>query len=140
MIVDYNYKPYVYIVTAAPAATIEYTPPFKNNKGFIYFSGIDSSATNYYPLITLSTPNNTGITFSCQLQTGSFGDMFMQFKRDIGDLTPTTSLSHDITMVRGSSPLRSSFFPFTYQKITITADTGTIGLSFATAPVIITLY
>jgi hypothetical protein len=138
MIVDYNYKPYVYIVTAAPAATIEYTPPFKNNKGFIFFVGIDNLSTGYFPTITLSTPNNTGITFSSNLETGSFGDMFMQFKRDT--TSTNTSRSSDIAMVRGGNAFNSSFFPFTYKKITITADTGTIGLSWTNAPVIITLY
>lgn len=138
MIVDYNYKPYVHIVTAAPAATLEYTPPFKNNKGFIFFVGIDSVSTAYFPTITLSTPDNTGITFSSNLETGSFGDMFMQFKRDT--ISTNTSRSNDITMVRGGQAFNSSFFPFTYQKITITADTPTVGLSWINAPVIITLY
>ena len=139
MIVDYNYKPFVYTLVSAPAATIDYTPPFKNNKGFIFFVGVDDNSSAYYPTITLSTPNNTGITFSSLLETGSFGDMFMQFKRDT--TSTTTSRSFDIAMVRGGSAnqYNSSFFPFTYQKITINAD-GTPGSYWATAPVIITLY
>jgi hypothetical protein len=137
MIVEYDYKPFVYNVVSAPAATLEYTPPFKTNKGFIFFAGIDSSSTGYYPIVTVSTPNGTGITFSSQLETGSFGDMFMQFKRDTS--STTTSRSNDIAMVRGGNAFNSSFFPFTYQKITITAD-STPGLSWTTAPVIITLY
>ena len=136
MIVDYNYKPYVHIVTAEPAATLEYTPPFKNNKGFIFFVGIDRNSTAYFPTITLSTPDNTGITFSSNLETGSFGDMFMQFKRDVG---ANTSRSNDIAMVRGNNSYNSSFFPFTYEKITITADDAP-GNSWVSAPVIITLY
>lgn len=137
MIVDYNYKPFVYKVASAPAATLDYTPPFKNNKGFIFFVGIDNLSTAYYPTITATTPSGAGITFSPLLETGSFGDMFMQFKRDISAVN--TSRSFDITMVRGANPLGSSFFPFTYQKITITPD-STLGSSWATAPVIITLY
>ena len=139
MIVEYDYKPYVHIVTSAPATTLEYIPPFKNNKGFIFFIGVDSVSTGYFPTITLSTPDNTGITFSSQLETGSFGDMFMQFKRDTTSFS--TSRSNDIAMVRGgaSNQFNSSFFPFTYQKITINAD-DTPGLSWVTAPVIITLY
>jgi len=139
MIVDYNYKPYVHIVTSAPAATLEYTPPFKNNKGFIFFVGVDSASSAYYPTVTLSTPDNTGITFSSQLETGSFGDMFMQFKKDTS--ASSTSRSFDVAMVRNQSLTQytSSFFPFTYQKITINAD-GTPGLSWLSAPVIITLY
>ena len=63
--------------------------------------------------------------------------MFMQFKRDASPVN--TSRSFDITMVRGANVFGSSFFPFTYQKITITPD-ATIGSSWETAPVIITLY
>jgi len=136
MIIDYNYKPYVHIVTAAPAATLEYTPPFKNNKGFIFFVGVDNLSTGYYPTITLTTPDGAGITFSSKLETGSFGDMFMQFKRDVG---ANTSRSNDIAMVRGNNSFNSSFFPFTYEKITITADAAP-GTSWLSAPVIITLY
>jgi len=137
MIVDYNYKPFVYTVVSAPAATLEYTPPFKNNKGFIFFVGVDSSSTGYYPTVTVTTPSGAGITFSSNLETGSFGDMFMQFKRDVA---ANTSRSFDICMVRGGGQYYSSFFPISYQKITITADTPTIGVSWTTAPVIITLY
>lgn len=138
MIVDYNYKPYVYTVVAAPAASIDYFPPFKNNKGFIFFVGFDSAASTYYPTITVSTPAGTGITFSSQLETGSFGDMFMQFKRDVA---ANTSRSFDMNMVRGGAngQLYSSFFPISYQKITIIADSSP-GISWITPPVIITLY
>lgn len=64
--------------------------------------------------------------------------MFMQFKRDVG---ANTSRSFDICMVRGGGggQYYSSFFPISYQKITITGD-GTPGTSWVTAPVIITLY
>ena len=120
MIVDYNYKPFVYKVASAPAATLDYTPPFKNNKGFIFFVGLDNLATSYYPTITATTPSGAGITFSPLLETGSFGDMFMQFKRDASPVN--TSRSFDITMVRGANVFGSSFFPFTYQKITITTN------------------
>jgi hypothetical protein len=136
MIVDYNYKPFVYKVESAPAATLDYTPPFKNNKGFIFFVGVDDVSVGYYPTVTVTTPAGAGITFSSNLETGSFGDMFMQFKRDVG---ANTSRSYDIAMVRGGNAFNSSFFPFTYQKITITAD-STPGLSWVSAPVIITLY
>jgi hypothetical protein len=46
-----------------------------------------------------------------------------------------------MAMVRGGSSNQhnSSFFPFTYQKITINAD-DTPGSNWVTAPVIITLY
>jgi hypothetical protein len=137
MIVDYNYKPYAHIVTSAPAVTLDYIPPFKNNKGFIFFIGIDDISTGYYPTVTVTTPNDTGITFSPKLETGSFGDMFMQFKRD-NNPSPT-SRSHDIAMVRGGQAFNSSFFPFTYKKITIVPD-STVGSSWLHAPVIITLY
>jgi hypothetical protein len=136
MIVDYNYKPFVYKVVAAPAATIDYIPPFKNNKGFIFFVGVDDASAGYYPTITLTTPEGAGITFSSKLETGSFGDMFMQFKRDVG---ANTSRSNDIAMVRGNNAFNSSFFPFTYEKITMTADDEP-GTSWISAPVIITLY
>ena len=141
MIVDYNYKPFVYNVESAPAATLVYTPPFKNNKGFIFFNGVDDNSTVYYPTITLTTPNGAGITFSPNLETGSFGDMFMQFKRES---SVSTSRSFDIAMVRAGNPfnlstLNSSFFPFTYEKITINAQT-TPGANWFSAPIIITLY
>ena len=138
MIVDYNYKPFVYTVVSAPAATIDYTPPFKNNKGFIFFIGLDNNSTTYYPTVTVTTPSGAGITFSPQLETGSFGDMFMQFKRDVN---ANTSRSFDIGMIRGGSDGQqySSFFPTSYQKITITAD-DIPGTTWSAAPVIITLY
>ena len=136
MIVEYNYKPFVYKVESAPAATLDYTPPFKNNKGFIFFNGVDNNFVSYYPTITLTTPNGAGITFSFKEETGSFGDMFMQFKRESRG---TTSRSFDIAMVRGGNAFNSSFFPFTYEKITINAQ-NTPGASWSSAPVIITLY
>ena len=138
MIVDYNYKPYVYTVTSAPAATLDYIPPFKNNKGFIFFIGLDDISTTYYPTVTVTTPSGAGITFSPQLETGSFGDMFMQFKRDVA---ANTSRSFDICMIRGGAGGQqySSFFPTSYQKITITPD-DILGTTWSVAPVIITLY
>ena len=144
MIVDYNYKPYVYTLSNGkepPATSIDYFSPFKNNKGFIFFVGLDDASTTYYPIVTVTTPSGDGITFSPQLETGSFGDMFMQFKRDTTSIN--TSRSSDICMVRGGNSggqLYSSFFPTSYQKITITADGIPLGTSWTVAPVIITLY
>ena len=136
MIVDYNYKPFVYKVESAPAATLDYTPPFKNNKGFIFFNGVDTNLSLYYPTITLTTPNGAEITFSPKEETGSFNDMFMQFKRETRS---TTSRSFDIAMVRGGNAFNSSFFPFTYKKITINAQNTPVA-NWSSAPVIITLY
>lgn len=141
MIVDYNYKPYVYTFTDGlnpPVASIDYFPPFKNNKGFIFLSGLDDLSTAYNPIVTVTTPSGAGITFSPENETGSFGDMFMQFKRDTS--SNTTSRSFDICMVRSTAGSNGScFFPISYQKITVTADSPP-GTSWVSPPVIITLY
>jgi hypothetical protein len=140
VIVDYNYKIYADYLTWG---VTQYIPPAKNNKGLIVYSGYDNRGDQYYPTIVVSTP--TGGTLGIELNTdvsGSFNDLFMQFKRE----TTTDIRTSDIVMPSYRNGtlndyIRPSFFPISYQYI----NWRSVGNSpdptfFGFPPCIITLY
>lgn len=147
MIVDYNYKPYVYNV---PIGTTQYFPPSKNNKGFIVLVGrTNASSDIVYPYVTFYNPSGTlsGVTlgdnFSVEFPSGSFFDLYLQSKREATAATTGVIKSADIAMVNfenggaaqfvGISPI---FMPITYQKMQFLPTTG----SWLRQLIIITLY
>jgi len=139
MIVDYNYKPYIETVTISTTAGIDtvYTPPFKNNKGFICIAGnytgtvIGPKKISFYDpdgstveVPTLDTSNNS-ITL-----TGSLNDFYAQFTRESAN-------AYDINFIRiAAAKFESCFFPIVYKSITFGAN----GLAVTRPITVITLY
>ncbi len=146
MIVDYNYKPYVY---SAPPGITFYAPPSKNNKGAIVLVGSDNLNNIYNPQITYQTPTGEGLQVNLDLaaliESGSIYDMFMQFKRERGPGFTTTRTS-DINMVPYDTSVISSaslspapyFVPITYLSMGFTFSGSPS--SWTRALTIITLY
>lgn len=145
MIVDYNYKPHV--VSPAPGIT-QYVPASKNNKGVIVLFGVDNLATPYIPDVNLLTPSGTVETIPLGVQlsstTGSFFDMFMQFRRE-NPATTTVVRSADITMfpyaagdAAQTTALTPLFLPITFYSLTF-YPTGS-PTSWTRPLTIITLY
>jgi hypothetical protein len=144
MIVDYNYKPYVY---SAPPGITFYAPPSKNNKGAIVLIGVDDLANIYTPQITFITPTGEGLVLTLDNTappvSGSINDMFMQFKRENTAASSVTKTS-EIAMVpyQNASFLTSAsapiFIPMSYLSMTFTV-VGTPS-SWARPLTIITLY
>lgn len=134
MIVDYNYKSYTQIINTV--GITQYIPPSINNKGLILFSGLDNVGNVYLPKIVVLTPDGgtAGIDIVDNI-SGSFNDLFMQFKRE----TTTGVRSSDITMSYGSAGNRPSFFPISYQYLIFPPAPGS-PTSFNIQPLIITLY
>lgn len=99
MIVDYNYKPYVY---SAPPGITYYTPPFKNNKGVIVLVGYDNLGNLYNPQIT--HPDSTGSQLKIDLDiastivSGSLNDSYMQFRRESIAASPVVKTT-EINMI-----------------------------------------
>jgi len=144
MIVDYNYKPYVY---SAPPGITFYAPPSKNNKGAIVLIGVDDFSNIYTPQITFITPTGGGLVLPLvnteAPTTGSINDLFMQFKRE-NTAASTVIKTSEITMVPyQNAPFITSytapiFVPITYLSMTF-SFTGTPS-SWQRALTIITLY
>lgn len=143
MIVDYNYKPYVY---AAPLGITFYAPPSKNNKGAIVLIGTDDIGNIYTPQITYLTPDKSGITVNLDLlnvTSGSINDMFMQFKRE-NTAANTVTKTSEINMVpyqnaAFTASLASPFFiPATY--VSMSFDIAGTPSSWTRNLTIITLY
>lgn len=133
MIVDYNYKSYTQFINTVGAT--QYIPPAKNNRGLIFFSGLDNIGNQYFPQIVVSTPSGgTAAINIAENISGSFNDLFMQFKRE----TTTGVRSSDITMSYANNGSIPSFFPISYQYL-IFAPTGS-PTSLLVKPLIITLY
>jgi hypothetical protein len=130
MIVDYNYKPYV--VTLTGTGAFDYTPPFKNNKGFILFTGQDAGGP-VLPVVNFYTPS--GATGALDLNdniSGSLNDLYMQFnKRE----TTTGIRTSDILLSRTGSN-DAAFFPITYQSLSFAAQSAPFQRSIS----VITLY
>ena len=145
MIVDYNYKPYVY---SAPPGITFYAPPSKNNKGAIVLVGSDNLSNIYNPQITYQTPTGEGLQVNLELaaliESGSIYDLFMQFKRERGPGFATTRTG-EINMVPYDSSLTASavapapyFVPITYLSMGFTFSGSPS--SWNRALTIITLY
>lgn len=142
MIVDYNYKPYVHYLTQT--GTFSYTPPGNgNNKGFIYVAGLDSVTTfSILPTITCLQPDKSEIVLDIMklnlvnnpAASGSFNDMFLQFRRMISTGNILTNISFLPDTDGSSSATGSYFFPITYRKLNFNITT------IALKPIIITLY
>jgi len=142
MIVEYDYKPYVHHLTQT--GTFSYTPPGNgNNKGFIYIAGLDSTTgVPILPTVTCLTPDKSEIVLnimqlnqlSISAESGSFNDMFLQFKRmfSTGSISTNISFLPDITSTSTASG--SYFFPITYRKLNFNIT------SIDLKPIIITLY
>jgi hypothetical protein len=130
MIVDYNYKPYVANLTGTGA--FNYTPPYKNNKGFILFAGQDGLGF-VLPIVNFYTPSGETGSFDLNdFTSGSFNDLYMQFnKRE----TTTGIRTSDILLSRLNQN-DAAFFPITYQSLSFAAQTA----PFQRSTVIITLY
>jgi hypothetical protein len=145
MIVDYNYFPYVETLPAPGVFSI--TPRSKNNKGFIYVvgSGDNEAEGDILPSsIVCKAPNGTDITISNTssiFNTGSFKDMFMQFKR-MPDASLTTTLqTTDINilpdLVNYSGVYKTAiFFPVTYKQINFSLSSTV----YFAKPILITLF
>jgi len=144
MIIDYNYKPYVY---SAPPGITFYAPPAKNNKGVIVLVGIDDLLTAYNPQITFLTPSGGTLEMSLDIAgpitSGSINDMFMQFRRET-TAPQTFTKTSEISMIAyqaaafTSSVTTPFFVPITYLSMTF-SPTGTPS-SWTRALTIITLY
>jgi len=130
MIVDYNYKPYVANLTGTGA--FNYTPPFKNNKGFILFAGQDAGGA-VLPIVNFYTPSGqTGSIDLNDFTSGSFNDLYMQFnKRE----TTTGIRTSDILLSRANTN-EAAFFPLSYESLSFAAQSA----PFQRSTVIITLY
>jgi hypothetical protein len=144
MIVDYNYKPYVY---SAPPGITFYAPPAKNNKGVIVLTGLDNLTNIYNPQITFLTPSGDGLVMSLDaagsITSGSIYDMFMQFRRE-STAPSTVTKTSEISMIPYQAAAFTSsfatpfFIPMTYLSMTFTV-VGTPS-SWTRALTIITLY
>jgi len=151
MIVDYNYKPYVF---NASVGITQYIPPSANNKGFICLSGLDDAGMYYVPEIDFIGPSGEIITIAAFptsptnfWTTGSFFDLYAQFKREATAASTGIIKSADIALYRGASALGAQFyslapvfFPITYSKLTFNFEVSPSGESWAFPLTIITLY
>lgn len=141
MIVDYNYKPYVEAVTISASAGVDtiYTPPFKNNKGFICIAGSYSGAIIGPKKISFYDPNGSvvevptlSVTGSSIFLTGSLNDFYAQFTKE-----STAANAYDINFIRQATQKQEScFFPIVYNSLTFESNASAV-----TRPIIvITLY
>lgn len=135
MIVDYNYKYSVQVLSNTTGYTI--TKP--NNKGLIYYPGQNSAVlTNIYPLVNFYQPNGTTTPIQLVASSGSIFDLYLtQFKHD--QTSPGSLGSTDIhfPIVANFSAADPLFLPIQWQSLTIPAVT-----SWASnyPPILITLY
>jgi hypothetical protein len=137
MIVDYNYKPFVALVTLSSSVDTVYTPPSKNNKGFIciagHYSGTQTGpkSLSFYgtdgSIIQVPTLNTSGLSI---VLTGSLNDFYMQFSRE--DVN-----AYDINFIRQATfKSESCFFPIVYQSITFPP----VATALTRPTIVITLY
>lgn len=138
MIIDYNYKPHVEFL---PLGATIYVPRSKNNKGFIYFNGVDNDGNGYLPTVICSVATGGTLAIALESDTcihGSISDSFMQFKRDPA-ITAANTRTTDIAMFIDSTvPSRGSFYPINYLYMTF--DTLLAPTIFLVRPLVITLY
>lgn len=151
MIVDYNYKPYVF--NASPGIT-QYIPPAANNKGFICLVGYDDGGNYYVPDIDFISPSGGTVTVSAFgapatnfWSTGSFFDLYAQFKRESTAASTGIIKLADIGLFRASTisglgvqfvAVAPVFFPITYSKLTFNLSSP--GSTWDVPLTIITLY
>lgn len=144
MIVEYDYKPYVEYLTQT--GTFSYTPPGNgNNKGLIYVAGTDGT-TGYpiLPTLTFLQPDKTEIIINMMkldltnvpTESGSFNDMFLQFKRMTNSSSSTISTNISFLTETLTTAFGSYFLPITYRKLNFNITT----ISASSNPIIITLY
>lgn len=139
MIVDYNYKPYIETVTISAIGGVDtvYTPPFKNNKGFICIAGNYSGSTVapkkmsfYHPDGSVVEVPTLDISGNSIFLTGSLNDFYAQFTRE-------STNAYDINFLRAASAkFESCFFPIVYKSLTF----GPNGLAITRPVTVITLY
>jgi len=133
MIVDYNYK---YLIET-PGTTGSYTITHKNNKGLIYYPGLDD-AGNIWPVANFYTPEGGIIGITLGVPSGSFGDLYVsQFKPDDVGGARLSDINFPLSAPPGSgNPI---FLPIQYQSLIFTTDTSSTGV-ITNNPTIITLY
>lgn len=135
MIVDYNYKYSVQVLSNTTGYTI--TKP--NNKGLIYYPGQNSATlTNIYPLVNFYQPNGTTTAIQLVASSGSFLDLYLtQFKQD--QTNPGSLGSSDIhfPIIGNFSLADPIFLPIQWASLTISSVTS---WSANSPPVLVTLY
>jgi hypothetical protein len=147
MLIDYNYKPYVYNL---PVGATEYIPPGKNNKGFIILIGLDDGGNYYHPIVDFFQPNgntisiNTNPSSSSPFVSGSINDMYMQFKLEEPTTVVNSLKTSDLAMIQyytaptNAYPSSPFFIPLKYNKLSFTVDVTPTAWLYNT--IIITLY
>lgn len=133
MIVDYNYK---YLIET-PGTTGSYTITHKNNKGLIYYPGLDD-AGNIWPVVNFYTTDGSIVGITLGAPSGSFADLYVsQFKPDDVGGVRLSDINFPITTPSASN--NPIFLPIQYQSLVFNPDVSGTG-TLTKNPTIITLY
>lgn len=135
MIVDYNYKYSVQVLSN----TTGYTIQNKNNKGLIYYPGQNTDTLqNVYPVVNFYTPTGSTTPIQLVLSSGSFLDLFMtQFKQDQTTLGQLGSTDIHFPIFASFNIADPIFLPIQWHSVVLPSVTA---WSADSPPVLVTLY
>jgi len=152
MLIDYNYKVYLSGITFS-GATYSFTPPFKNNKGFIYspplsdnYEDLDTNTgIAYLQKIVFMDPDGNDVEFDVNVNniggifySGSLVDYYAQF------MPNSTTLRYNNLRIGafGSTDANTIFMPVKYKKMifSLSSAAPTLPVTWTNTIKLFTLY
>ena len=152
MLIDYNYKVYLSGITFS-GVTYAFTPPFKNNKGFIYSPAIVDNyedndtipAKAFLQKIVFMDPDGNDVEFDVNTNniggifySGSLVDYYAQF------MPNSTSLRYNNLRIGlfASTDANTIFMPIKYKKMifSLSDDAPTPPVTWTDTIKLFTLY